>query len=92
MVVLFILFVVKFGILVSNSCLKARGLFEHVRDGYEKLSKIVPKGQYYRYNDHWRYVTQRLCFLVALTIYLEVGVLVSKQTVVEMLGGLMFFR
>lgn len=47
----------------------------------------MPAGQYYRYNDHWRYVTQRLCFLAALTVYLEAGFLVSKDTVAEILGG-----
>lgn len=74
-------------ILVSSSCLKARQLFEEVRENYKKLSAIVPSGQYYRFNDHWRYVTQRLCFLAALTIFLEVGILVSINTVAEILGG-----
>lgn len=67
--------------------MKAREIFEKVRSGYQKLSETVPAGQYYRYNDHWRFVTQRLCFLVALLIFLEVGVLVSKQTTAELLGG-----
>jgi len=71
---------------VSNSCLKARQLFEDVRTNYKKLAEIVPAGQYYRFNDHWRYVTQRLCFLAALLVYLEVGVLVSINTVAEILG------
>ncbi|KAF2896381.1 hypothetical protein ILUMI_09796 [Ignelater luminosus] len=70
----------------SSSCLKARQLFEEVRENYKKLSAIVPSGQYYRFNDHWRYVTQRLCFLAALTVFLEVGILVSINTVAEILG------
>lgn len=74
-------------ILVPPSCLKARNVFEKIRAGYEKLANVVPKTQYYRYHDHWRYVTQRLCFLAGLIIYLEVGTLVSKDTAAEILGG-----
>ncbi|GLV39685.1 translin [Carabus blaptoides fortunei] len=71
---------------IPHSCLKARALFEEVRSGYAKLANVVPIDQYYRYNDHWRFVTQRLVFLIALTIYLEVGILVSRETVAEILG------
>jgi len=71
---------------ISASCLKARQLFEEVRANYQKLATIIPAGQYYRFNDHWRYVTQRLCFLAALTVYLEVGILVSINTVAEIIG------
>lgn len=56
--------------------------------GYKKLAEVVPAAQYYRYNDHWRFVTQRLCFLASLLIFLEVGTLVSKDTVAEILGGI----
>lgn len=73
--------------LASSCCGDARKLFDEVREGYAKLAKIVPKDEYYRYNDHWRYVTQRLSFLIALTIYLEVGMLVSRETVAGILGG-----
>ncbi|KAF5299575.1 hypothetical protein FQR65_LT09380 [Abscondita terminalis] len=71
---------------VSTSCYKARLLFEEVRNNYKKLSEVVPPGQYYRFNDHWKYVTQRLCFLASLTVFLEVGILVSISTVAEILG------
>ncbi|KAB0804728.1 hypothetical protein PPYR_01698 [Photinus pyralis] len=71
---------------IGASCHKARQLFEEVRANYKKLGAVIPPGQYYRFNDHWRYVTQRLCFLAALTVFLEAGFLVSMSTVAEILG------
>uniref|UniRef100_U5ESR5 Translin n=1 Tax=Corethrella appendiculata TaxID=1370023 RepID=U5ESR5_9DIPT len=71
---------------VSTSCLEARKQFDTVRENFTKLAEIIPKGQYYRYNDHWHFVTQRLVFLIALTIFLEQGILVSRETVAEILG------
>ncbi|XP_018333424.1 translin [Agrilus planipennis] len=71
---------------IIHACMKARGLFEEIRKNFSKLAMIVPKGEYYRYNDHWRFVTQRLCFLAALIIFLEVGVLISKDTAAEIIG------
>lgn len=68
-------------------CLKAREQFEVVRELFEKLAKIIPPGQYYRYNDHWSNITQRLVFLIALTIFLEVGLLVERDTVAQILGS-----
>lgn len=77
---------------VSQHCLRARTLFEDVRQQYAKLAEIVPKDQYYRYHDQWRFVTQRLCFLAALIVYLEVKILVTKETVAEILGGISFIK
>lgn len=74
-------------ILVSSCCLQARELFKEVEEQYKKLAKVIPKDEYYRYNDHWKFVTQRLSFLAALTIFLEVGTLVDHKTVAEILGG-----
>ncbi|KAI4490532.1 hypothetical protein M0804_003476 [Polistes exclamans] len=73
-------------IIVSQYCAKARELFEDVRKQYAELAEIVPKDQYYRFNDQWRFVTQRLCFLASLTVYLEVKILATKDTVAEILG------
>lgn len=69
------------------ACLKAREIFEDVRKGYEALDNTIPPGQYYRYNDHWRFATQRLCFLAALVVFLEKGILISKETTAQILGG-----
>lgn len=71
---------------VSTACAAARNQFEVCRKGYQRLAGLIPEGQYYRYNDHWHFVTQRVVFLVALTVYLEKGFLVSRDTTAEVLG------
>ncbi|KZC05804.1 PREDICTED: translin [Dufourea novaeangliae] len=77
---------VEENIIVSQYCSSARELFEDVRKDYARLALVVPKDQYYRFHDQWRFVTQKLCFLASLVIYLEIKVLVTKETVAEMLG------
>ncbi|MFS1563696.1 MAG: hypothetical protein ACL7AX_09230 [Candidatus Arsenophonus phytopathogenicus] len=62
-------------------------MFENVKTSYGKLSAIVPPYEYYRYNDHWRYVTTQLAFLLALIVYLESGQLVTRQEFVTAIGG-----
>ncbi|XP_058833140.1 translin [Topomyia yanbarensis] len=71
---------------ISAGCTSARAQFEVCRKGYQRLAELIPEGQYYRYNDHWHFLTQRVVFLVALTIYLEKGFLVSRDTAAEILG------
>jgi len=71
---------------ISEICQKARDQFEICRQYYLKLAEVVPSGQYYRYCDHWHYLTQRIVFLIALTVYLEAGFLVTRETVAEILG------
>lgn len=73
-------------IIVSQYCASARKLFEDVRKDYTRLAQVVPKDQYYRFHDHWRFVTQKLCFLASLVIYLEIKALVTKEVVADMLG------
>lgn len=50
------------------------------------MAELIPIGQYYRYNDHWHYVTQRIAFLISLVVYLEAEKLVSREEVAEMVG------
>ncbi|XP_072937547.1 translin [Epargyreus clarus] len=71
---------------ISPACLKARELFEKAREGYQKLAGAVPSAEYYKYQDHWRYMTQRYCYLISLTIWLEKGILATHETVAEVLG------
>lgn len=73
-------------IIVSQYCTKTREIFGTVREQYAQLAEVVPKDQYYRYHDQWRFVTQRLCFLASLVVYLEVKILVTKETTAEILG------
>ncbi|CAK9817586.1 Tsn [Anthophora quadrimaculata] len=77
---------VEENIIVSEYCATARELFKDVRESYARLAEIVPKNQYYRFHDQWRFVTQKLCFLASLIVYLEIKVLVTKETVAEILG------
>ncbi|KAH8394749.1 hypothetical protein KR222_004053 [Zaprionus bogoriensis] len=71
---------------INNACSLARQQIEACAEKYQKLATLVPAGQYYRYSDHWTYITQRLIFLIALVIYLEAGFLVTRETAAEMLG------
>lgn len=72
--------------IVPEACKKARAYFDICKEEYKKIAEIIPEGQYYRYNDHWHYNTQRLVFSVAMTIYLESETLVTRDTVAEILG------
>lgn len=72
---------------IHQALIKAREQLEVVQKGFAALDKVVPPGQYYRYNDHWRFATQRLCFLAALIVFLEKGFLVDRVTAAQMIGG-----
>ncbi|XP_055387098.1 translin [Condylostylus longicornis] len=71
---------------IGNACIEARKIFETCKNSYSDLAKLVPIGQYYRYNDHWSWTTQRIIFLIALTFYLETGTLVSREEAASILG------
>ncbi|CAB3241791.1 unnamed protein product [Arctia plantaginis] len=71
---------------IGPACLKARESFEKAREGYGKLKEAIPDTDYYKYQEHWRNITQRYCFLIALTIWLEKGILATHETVAEILG------
>ncbi|XP_063631801.1 translin [Cydia splendana] len=70
----------------APACQRARELFEKARAGYAKLRETVPATDYYKYHDHWRFMTQRYCFLISLTIWLEKGILATHETVADVLG------
>ncbi|NP_001040282.1 translin [Bombyx mandarina] len=71
---------------IAPACGKARLLFEKAHDGYARLKDAVPPTDYFKYQDHWRFMTQRYCYLIALTIWLEKGILASHETMAEILG------
>lgn len=51
------------------------------------MAEIIPAGQYYRYHDHWNFTTQKLIFIIGLTVYLESdGELVTREQAAETLG------
>jgi len=57
-----------------------------VRAQYVVIAEKIPQGQYYRYCDHWRFITQRLCFIASLLIYLETLSLATREQVAYLLG------
>lgn len=71
---------------MGKACLSARQKFQKVAGEYSKLAELIPKGEYYRYSDHWGFITQKLVFLISLVIFLEKGFLVSRETCAEILG------
>jgi len=71
---------------ISTICEKTRGYFPAIKDHYAALAAKVPKDQYYRFHDHWRFVTQRVAFVTALLVFLEKEELASQQTVAQTMG------
>ncbi|XP_063708434.1 translin [Culicoides brevitarsis] len=71
---------------IPDACKQAHEHFSRFKEIYAKLAALVPQGQYYRYNDHWHFVTQRIVFLIALVQFLEKEELVTREVVGEILG------
>jgi len=61
-------------------------MFSTAQDHYKTLAATVPDQQYYRYNDQWRFPTQRLSYLATLLIYLRDNRLASRNEVAALLG------
>ncbi|GCB66135.1 hypothetical protein scyTo_0013543 [Scyliorhinus torazame] len=72
---------------VPNKCQKAREHFNAVKIHLEELKTKFPPDQYYRFNEHWRFVLQRLIFLAAFVVYLETETLVTREAVAGILGS-----
>lgn len=71
---------------VKRICDKSRHMFSTVKSQYKNLMEKIPVGQYYRFCDHWRFVSQRFAFLGAFILYLESERLITRQELAEMLG------
>ncbi|XP_031556489.1 translin-like [Actinia tenebrosa] len=71
---------------LAKICTRSREKLKDVKMQYAELEKKIPKGQYYRYCDHWRFVNQRLTFLAAFIIYLEQEKLITREELTTMLG------
>ncbi|XP_033625406.1 translin-like [Asterias rubens] len=67
-------------------CQKARKLLETTEGQFAALQKKVPMDQYYRFHDHWRFVSQRLSFVAALIIYLESEKLITREEAAKFMG------
>nr|XP_046220020.1 translin-like [Oncorhynchus gorbuscha] len=64
---------------VPSKCAKAKELFCTVRTQLGELKNKFPVEQYYRFHEHWRFVLQRLAFLAAFEVYLEIEVVRKKE-------------
>ncbi|KAM7313456.1 putative secreted salivary gland peptide [Ixodes scapularis] len=71
---------------IPELCQKSKAAFANVKNQFQVLKSKVPENQYYRFHDHWRFVSQRLVFLAALTTYLESETLIQREEVAAMLG------
>ncbi|KAL1459648.1 hypothetical protein WDU94_011612 [Cyamophila willieti] len=65
---------------------KSKTLLVDVKDGYEKLASKIQTLSYHRFNDQWKFVSQKATFIVALVHYLETGALATLEKVTETLG------
>ncbi|KAK3595085.1 hypothetical protein CHS0354_043186 [Potamilus streckersoni] len=61
-------------------------MFHIIQEKMRSLAELVPANQYYRFNDIWRFVIQRLVFLAAFLTYLQSETLVSRNTVATLIG------
>ncbi|GFQ72068.1 hypothetical protein TNCT_31371 [Trichonephila clavata] len=71
---------------IPSICKKAREQFSNIRKLYASLKEKVPVDEFYRYHEHWRYVTQRLVFSTAFIVYLETGKLIGREESAEFFG------
>ncbi|GFN93343.1 translin [Plakobranchus ocellatus] len=71
---------------LTSLCEQASTHFDTVRQHYSALASKIPEGQYYRYNDHWKFGTQRLVYLSALLVYLKEERLASREETATTLG------
>ncbi|XP_013405360.1 translin [Lingula anatina] len=70
---------------VSDVCAKSRAMFPVIRQQLADLAAKIPKDEYYRYHDHWRFVSQRLVFIIAYIHYLEQETLVTREEVASII-------
>ncbi|KAK3745628.1 hypothetical protein QZH41_011479 [Actinostola sp. cb2023] len=71
---------------VNKICTRSREMLKDVNEQYAELETKYPKGQYYRYCDHWRFINQRLTFLAAFIVFLENENLITREQLSKMLG------
>ncbi|KAL8575202.1 hypothetical protein ACOMHN_042323 [Nucella lapillus] len=71
---------------VAAASEKVDPLFVKVRAQFSELAAKIPVNQYYRFNDQWRFVIQRLAYLAALKVYLARDELISQQEAADTLG------
>lgn len=71
---------------IPSACEKSKSQLITVKEGYAKLAEKIKSLSYYRFNDHWKYISQRSTFIIALILYLEDGNLATLDHVTQTLG------
>ncbi|CAL8389196.1 translin [Gadus morhua] len=71
---------------IPTKCAKAREMFCTVRTHMADLKTKFPAEQYYRFQEHWRFVLQRLAFLATFVGYLECEALVTREEAAKIIG------
>lgn len=71
---------------IPATCEKCKLVLNDIKSEYQELAKQIEKGMYYKYYDHWKLATQKICFAITLIHYLENGSLISREEVASFLG------
>ncbi|XP_059149926.1 translin-like [Physella acuta] len=74
------------GLNICGLCDNVGLLFKKIQEQYAFLASKVPENQYYRFNDHWKFVTQRCVYLSALVVYLKEERLISREEAADQIG------
>uniref|UniRef100_A0A0R3RYW7 Translin n=1 Tax=Elaeophora elaphi TaxID=1147741 RepID=A0A0R3RYW7_9BILA len=61
-------------------------LHNEVQKYLMKLAALISPVSYYRYFDNFRFIIQKLCFVVTYAHFLEYGILLSRDKVAEILN------
>jgi predicted translin family RNA/ssDNA-binding protein len=71
----------------GSLCAESRQFLQtQVNPLWQEVEIKVPKGDYFKYNDIWRFLAQRFAGSCALIYYLETEELGNHQTIAEMIG------
>uniref|UniRef100_A0A0A9XTH9 Translin n=1 Tax=Lygus hesperus TaxID=30085 RepID=A0A0A9XTH9_LYGHE len=65
---------------------KTKDLLESCGPLFHKLSETIPKNEFYKYHDSWKFVTQRLVFAAALRHFLLNQELLLKEDAAQILS------
>ncbi|KAK7575496.1 hypothetical protein V9T40_011782 [Parthenolecanium corni] len=71
---------------IPTTCNRCKAILNDVKKSYAELGQLVESGLYYKFYDHWKLVTQKLCFVIALIHYLETGSLKTRAEIASTLG------
>lgn len=71
---------------IGPTCDTCKTIINDIKKEYAALGSRIERGTYYKYNDYWKIVTQKLCFSIALIHYFQTGALITRDEVALHLG------